>query len=174
MPIPIDSHNFSAYQEERITCAIYASVKYEIPANIMLAVAEKEGGKPGQYVANTNGTFDVGPMQFNTLYLKDLQKYGIKANHVAERGCYAYDLAAWRLRMHLKNDKGDIWTRASNYHSRTPTYNARYRTDLIEKAVKWATWLKSNYEIDSNQNKQPSPNVVAAINYVPRKIEFHE
>lgn len=34
--------------QERVVCSITAAVTYEIPANIVLAVAEKEGGKPGQ------------------------------------------------------------------------------------------------------------------------------
>ncbi|QLZ70856.1 hypothetical protein FOLKNPGA_03675 (plasmid) [Legionella sp. PC1000] len=63
--------------EERVVCSIMAAVKYEVPANIVLAVAEKEGGTPKQWVKNSNGTFDVGSMQFNTTYLKDLKKYGI-------------------------------------------------------------------------------------------------
>ena len=52
--------------QERVVCSISAAVKYEVPVNIVLAVAEKEGGKPGQWVRNSNGTHDVGPMQFNT------------------------------------------------------------------------------------------------------------
>ena len=62
--------------QERIVCSISAAIKYEIPANILLAIAEKEGGKPGQWVKNSNGTHDVGSMQFNTAYLQDLSKYG--------------------------------------------------------------------------------------------------
>jgi hypothetical protein len=131
--------------QERVVCSISAAVKYEIPANIMLAVAEKESGKPGQWVRNTNGTHDVGPMQFNTSYLSDLSRYGITANDVAAAGCYSFDLTAWRLRMHIRNDKGDIWTKAANYHSRTPKYNTIYRTDLMRKALKWANWLESNF-----------------------------
>ncbi len=130
--------------QERVVCSITAAVKYEIPANILLAIAEKEGGKPGQWVRNSNGTHDVGAMQFNTTYLKDLSKYGITTDHVAEAGCYAYDLAAWRVRQHIKNDPGDVWTKAANYHSRTPKVNSRYRNDLIVKAVKWADWI-DNY-----------------------------
>ena len=128
--------------QERVVCSIIAAIKYEIPANILLAIAEKEGGKPGQWVNNRNGTYDVGSMQFNTSYLQDLSKYGITAEHVARVGCYAYDLAAWRVRLHIRNDKGDIWTKAANYHSRTPKYNAKYRSDLIARAVKWADWLE--------------------------------
>ncbi|CCE25750.1 transglycosylase SLT domain-containing protein [Methylotuvimicrobium alcaliphilum] len=131
--------------QERVVCAISAAVKYEVPANIVLAVAEKEGGKPGQWVRNSNGTYDVGSMQFNTAYLRDLARYGITANDVAAAGCYSFDLAAWRLRMHIRNDKGDLWTKAANYHSRTPRYNAVYRADLIRKALKWADWLDAHF-----------------------------
>ncbi|SDY51044.1 transglycosylase SLT domain-containing protein [Nitrosomonas halophila] len=131
--------------QERVVCSISAAVKYEIPANIVLAVAEKEGGKPGQWVRNSNGTHDVGPMQFNTKYLRDLARYGITADDVAASGCYSYDLAAWRLRMHIRNDKGDLWTKVANYHSRTPRYNTVYRADLIRKATKWAYWLEARF-----------------------------
>lgn len=93
-------------EQERVVCSISAAVKYDTPANIVLAIAEKEGGKPGQRVRNTNGTDDVGAMQFNTDYLKDLAKYGITANDVAAHGCYPFELAAWRIRMHIKNDSG--------------------------------------------------------------------
>lgn len=131
--------------QERVVCSIAAAIKYEIPANILLAIAEKEGGKPGQWVRNSNGTHDVGSMQFNTTYLKDLSKYGITPDHLSAAGCYAFDLAAWRIRLHIKKDQGDIWTRAANYHSRTPKYNAKYRADLMTKAVKWADWLEKRH-----------------------------
>lgn len=131
--------------EERVVCSIMAAVKYEVPANIVLAVAEKEGGTPKQWVKNSNGTFDVGSMQFNTTYLKDLKKYGITADDVAQPGCYSFDLAAWRLRGHLRHDSQDLWTRAANYHSRTPKYNQIYREDLIKKAAKWGHWLEVRF-----------------------------
>ena len=137
--------------QERVVCSVAAAIKYEIPANILLAIAEKEGGKPGQWVRNNNGTHDVGSMQFNTSYLKDLSRYGIKPDHVSAVGCYAFDLAAWRIRLHIKNDQGDIWTRAANYHSRTPKYNAKYRADLIVRATKWADWLEGRFSsLDTN------------------------
>jgi hypothetical protein len=120
-------------------------VKYEVPANITLAIAEKEAGKPGQWVRNANGTYDVGPLQFNTSYLRELAQYGITAEDVAKTGCYPYDLAAWRLRGHLRNDNGDLWTRAANYHSRTHKQNAVYRADLMLKAGKWANWLEARF-----------------------------
>jgi hypothetical protein len=131
----------SHQQQEMIVCSITAAEKYAIPANILLTIAEKENGKPSVWVKNTNGTHDVGAMQFNTAYLNTLGRYGISAEDVASGGCYAYDLAAWRIHGHLTKDPGDIWTRAANYHSRTPYYNALSRTDLKVKANRWANWL---------------------------------
>ncbi|MCU7880243.1 MAG: muramidase [Candidatus Thiodiazotropha sp. (ex Lucinoma aequizonata)] len=132
-------------EQERVVCSISPAVKYEVPAKIVLAMAEKEGGSPGQRVRNSNGTHDVGPMQFNSAYLGDLEKYGIITDDMAASGCYSFDLAAWRLRGHILHDSGDIWTRAANYHSRTPKYNTIYRADLMQKAVKWADWLDEHF-----------------------------
>ncbi|MDQ0009147.1 hypothetical protein J2T07_001324 [Luteibacter jiangsuensis] len=128
-----------------VACSLGAALAYDVPANVLLAVAEKEAGKPGQWVRNDNGTFDVGALQFNTAYLRDLDRYGITAADVAAPGCYSFMLAAWRIRGHLTHDSGDVWTRASNYHSRTPRFNVRYRADLIRRAVRWTTWLDSHF-----------------------------
>ena len=135
--------------QERVACSIAAAVKYGIPANILLAVAEKEGGKAGQWVRNNNGTYDVGPLQFNTAYLRQLSRYGITPGDVASGGCYPYDLAAWRLRQHIRQDGGDLWTRCANYHSRTPLINRTYRADLVRKSVYWADWLAARYPADA-------------------------
>ncbi|MCU1533488.1 MAG: TrbN mating pair formation protein [Arthrobacter sp.] len=149
--------------QERVICSISAAVKYEVPANIVLAVAEKEAGKPGQWVRNTNGTHDVGPMQFNTVYLGDLARYGITANDAAAFGCYSFDLAAWRLRQHIRKDKGDLWTRAANYHSRTPQYNTIYRADLMRRAVKWADWLDARFVTRDITKSGAAPSTPAVV-----------
>jgi hypothetical protein len=129
-------------------------------------------------------------MQFNTAYLRELERYGITANDVAASGCYSFDLAAWRLRMHLRNDKGDIWTKAANYHSRTPQFNAVYRADLMKKAAKWADWLEARFiTLDVTKEgatpstpapapQQAAPAAAAArsvsvAGYVPRTVSFN-
>ncbi|NII55476.1 hypothetical protein FHS47_002848 [Lutibacter sp. SG786] len=134
-----------AHHQEMVACSLGAALAYDVPANILIAVAEKEAGKPGQWVRNENGTFDIGALQFNTAYLRELDRYGIKAADVAAPGCYPYMLAAWRIRGHLRNDSGDVWTRASNYHSRTPHINARYRADLVRRAMRWTAWLDKHF-----------------------------
>lgn len=166
-------------EQERIVCSIASAMKYQVPANIVLAVAEKEGGRPGEWVRNTNGTHDVGPMQFNTAYLRELARYDITAHDVAAAGCYAFELAAWRLRMHLRNDPGDLWTRAANYHSRTPRFNAVYRADLMKRAAKWADWLEARFvtmnvthagTMSSTLTTRPAASVLAAPSVQPTPL----
>jgi hypothetical protein len=130
---------------EQVSCSLGAALRYGVPANVVLAVAEQEGGRPGQWVANRNGTFDVGTLQFNTAYLRTLARYGIGPAEAARPGCYAYHLAAWRLRQHLVHDVGDVWTRAANYHSRTPSLNAEYRAQIMPRGARWATWLHARW-----------------------------
>jgi hypothetical protein len=130
---------------ERVSCSLGAALRYGVPANIVLAVADQEGGRPGQWVANRNGTFDVGTLQFNTAYLRSLARYGIGPAEAARPGCYAYHLAAWRLRQHLAHDAGDPWTRAANYHSRTPSLNADYRAQIMVRGARWSSWLHAHW-----------------------------
>jgi len=134
------------FYEERIVCSIAAALEYYVPVDVLLAVAELEGGRVGTISRNRNGTYDIGPMQFNTAYLADLRKFGISAEDVNVEGCYPYRLAAWRIRNHIEKDSGDIWTRAANYHSRTPKYNRIYREKMIRAAKRWAGWLKNKFQ----------------------------
>lgn len=166
MPIPVD---FSIIHQEQVACSIMASIKYQVPTNILLAIAEKEAGRPGQWVKNSNGTYDVGSMQLNTVYLKDLERFGIKPSDVAHPGCYAYDLAAWRVRGHLVHDNQDIWTRAANYHSKTPKYNHIYRADLIKKAQKWQRWLDVNFKTYRVTNPGAAPVAIQQLRTTTHK-----
>ncbi|WP_425327718.1 muramidase [Pseudomonas nitroreducens] len=143
MPVVLDVS--PAPLPEPVVCSIMAALKYELPVNVLLAVAGQEAGKPGQWVRNSNGTYDVGPMQFNTGYLRELARYGITPGDVEKGGCYSYELAAWRIRGHVRNDSGDLWTRVANYHSRTPPINARYRRQIMHRSADWADWLEARF-----------------------------
>ncbi|GAA0684698.1 conjugal transfer protein TrbN [Dyella marensis] len=158
MAMPADFAELPPRQHEMVVCAISAGLAYEVPVNLMLAVAEQEGGRPGQWIRNADGSYDVGALQFNTTYLRQLASYGITPDSVAAPGCFAYRLAAWRLRGHLRKDGGDLWTRAANYHSRTPRHNARYREQLMRRAWRWSQWLRRQFHTHSIDDiRPPSP-----------------
>lgn len=150
---------------EKVVCSIGAAAKYGVPANIILAVAQREGGRPGQWVRNNNATYDIGSMQFNTAYIRTLARYGIGTGDVAKPGCYSYDLAAWRLRGHIKNDRGDIWTRVANYHSRTPVHNAPYRAAIMVNARQWGSWLAARFH--TYDTLTVTPQTIAIVKDAP-------
>lgn len=131
--------------QEPAICAISAAYEYGVPADALLSVAQAEGGHPGQWVKNTNGTYDIGTLQFNTAYLRSLSQYGITPAMAAQPGCYPFRLAAWRLHYELETDRGDFWTRIACYHSKTPYYNARYRAKLIRFDQFWRTWIERHF-----------------------------
>lgn len=127
-----------------LECIYSASSTYDLFPPYLLAVAEQEGGNHDSRVKNSNGTYDLGYMQFNTAYIKTLNKYGITEADVSQKSCYPYYLAAWRIANHIKNDSGSIIQRISNYHSRTPKYNEIYRNSLKTKIGKWNQWHMAN------------------------------
>lgn len=170
---------------ERVVCSVAAATKYNIPANVMLAVAFQEAGKPGQAVLNNNGTYDYGSMQINTVWLTELRKYNISKLSVNSPGCYPYDLAAWRIRRHIVYDKnGDFWQKVANYHSYTIEYNLIYRHAIIQRSIYWADWLSKRYltieitnattpkktTIRQNKSLMQKEKQIIESRYVPRTI----
>ena len=137
--IPID--------DARVYCSVEAAARYSLPPELVYAVALTEGGKPGIAVLNTNGTYDLGYMQFNTAYLKTLSRAGVKASDVQKNSCYPFHLAAWRIRGHLEESgQADVFTKAAWYHSRTPEYNIIYRDKLIENVRRFDFKKASKFE----------------------------
>lgn len=128
--------------QARIVCSIQAAQRYGLPPAVLLAVAQIEGGRAGMARRNRNGTLDLGPMQLNTAWLATLRPYGVDPRWALAGGCYPYELAAWRIRRHLLQDRGDYWTRVANYHSRTPSQNRPYRAQVIISATRWDSWLQ--------------------------------
>lgn len=157
-----------ALPEQAIVCSIAAARRFGIPAEVLLSVAEKESGRPGQRVRNRNGSEDLSSMQFNSEYVASLGRHGILPAHVLAKGCYPFVLAAWRLQGHIKRDTGDLWTRAANYHSRTPSVNLKYRTDLEVRANKWRIWLATGQAGTSNTHTATVS--LPSESYRPRSI----
>ena len=56
-------------------CLMMASQTYSVPPAVMVGIMQVEGGRVGQQVLNTNGSYDLGPMQINTIWVPRLAKY---------------------------------------------------------------------------------------------------
>jgi soluble lytic murein transglycosylase-like protein len=118
------------------TCLMLAAQNYNVPPAVMLGIMHVEGGRVGQAVGpNNNGTYDLGPMQINTMHLPQLAKYWKVDNKTAMKmvkddACVNVNVAAWILRQRL-NESGNLTLAIAHYHSKTPKFGYVYARKVI-------------------------------------------
>lgn len=117
-------------------CLMMAAQTYSVPPAVLLGIYQVEGGKVGQEVGpNANGSYDLGPMQINTVWLDDLSdRWGV-SEHTARRWvrddpCTNVGVSAWILRQHI-DETGSLAKAIANYHSKTPVHGTAYRSRVI-------------------------------------------
>lgn len=111
-------------------CLLIAAQTYQVPPGVLLGIMQVEGGRIGQAVGNTNGSYDLGPMQVNTVWLPTLARKWNTSQSTAMRwlrddGCVNMAVSAWILRQRI-NYTGDLWSGIAGYHSLTPGIGSRY------------------------------------------------
>lgn len=117
-------------------CLMMAAETYSVPPAVLAGIMEVEGGRVGQSVGpNTNGTYDLGPMQINTIWLPELARHwGVSENSakklVRDDPCVNLHVAAWILRQRI-NDSGNLTLGIAHYHSRTPRFGHKYARKVI-------------------------------------------
>lgn len=118
------------------TCLMMAAQTYNVPPAVMLGIMRVEGGRVGQAVGpNQNGTYDLGPMQINTLWVKELSRhwnvsYNTAFTMVKDDPCINVSVAAWILRQRL-NESGNLTLAIAHYHSKTPKFGYVYARKVI-------------------------------------------
>jgi len=79
-------------------CLDHTVNTWNVPKSLLLAVHHVEHGKPGLVSRrNKNGTYDMGPMQFNTSTAADLKKYGVEKDQLLNSECVSFYVAGWKL-----------------------------------------------------------------------------
>ena len=112
-------------------CVVDAAARQSLELVKVLAVMKGEGGRLGEYSPNANGSYDIGPMQVNTIHLPELSKtYGIPEAAVsrllAYNGCFNVAVGAWLLRKRTNEAGGDFWYGIGRYHSAAKPARNRY------------------------------------------------
>ena len=117
-------------------CAEYAGKHYNVSPYIVLSVIKVEGGKKGTVSKNTNGSYDLGVMQINTINLPEIKSNFpmVDWSVLANEPCVNIGIGTWMLSKRIK-ETGDLWKGVGNYHSRTPKFHKRY-LKKIYKAYK--------------------------------------
>ncbi|MFP4313408.1 MAG: lytic transglycosylase domain-containing protein [Alphaproteobacteria bacterium] len=117
-------------------CLMLASQTYSIPPAVLVGIYKAEGGEVGQEVRNTNDSYDLGPMQINTIWLPELaKKWGVSESTarkwVRDDACTNVGVSAWILRQHL-DETQSLSKAISYYNSRTPRIGTRYKKRVID------------------------------------------
>ena len=121
-------------------CMMLASQTYDVPPALLAGIYKAESGKVGQQVENTNGSFDLGPMQINTIWLPELaEEWGVNVDTahkwVRDDACTNVNVAAWILRGHI-NETQSLSKALEHYHSRTPKFGKKYKKRVLKLMVK--------------------------------------
>ena len=116
-------------------CMMLASQTYSVPPAVLVGLYKAEGGQVGQEVVNTNGSYDLGPMQISTIWMPDLAKrWGVSKDTahkwVRDDACTNVGVAAWILKGHM-DETGNLSQAIAHYHSRTPRHGKKYKARVI-------------------------------------------
>ena len=117
-------------------CLLLASQTYSVPPVVLAGIYKVESGQVGQEVGpNKNGSYDLGPMQINTIWLPELAKYwGVSEKaarrYVRDDACTNFKVAAWILRGHI-NETKNLSQAIAHYHSRTYKFGSKYHQRVL-------------------------------------------
>lgn len=111
-------------------CLEAEAQKQQVSVLLAASIMKTENGKVGLQRANRNGSYDLGPMQINTVHLQDLGRLtgmpqGRVADYLKFDVCANIATGLWLLRRSI-NQSGDVWKGVAWYHSRTPSAGASY------------------------------------------------
>ena len=120
-------------------CVAKAAKSHGYDKNLMLAILDVERGRKGTVSYNkSNGSFDLGPGQVNTI---QFQEYWFKREYpkvtwqsVSSNVCLNLEIASRVLKQRLKELKPgeSTWNAVGHYHSKT----GKYKISYLQKVMK--------------------------------------
>ena len=135
-------------------CLMMAAQTYNVPPAVLIGIHQVERGRIGQEVGpNSNGSYDLGPMQINTIWLPELaMHWGVDEQTargwIRDDMCTNLGVAGWILRRKM-DESGSLSLGIAHYHSRTPQYGHVYQNKVIDALT--AAGLFRENETDANR-----------------------
>lgn len=108
-------------------CVLTAAKHFSIHPDVIQAILKVEGGKVGTVSRNTNGSYDLGPMQINSIHLKNIKKHfpNVTWRELAYKPCVNIGVGTWILYNRLQ-ETPNFWKGVGNYHSKTDKHRRTY------------------------------------------------
>jgi hypothetical protein len=106
-----------------------AAARYGVNPQVLYAIAEQESSlNPAAIHHNTDGSYDLGLTQINSIWLPHLSKFGITSEHLMDP-CTNLHVGAYILALSMKKH-GNTWQAIGAYHSNTPWRRDRYAESI--------------------------------------------
>lgn len=131
------------------TCIATAATHFRVPELALWVLRDVEAGTLGRVSANTDGSYDIGPMQINSWWLKHVARHGITEDMLLNNLCMNISVGAWILRQELDRHK-DLSKAMAHYHSPTPRHQKRYLGLVVRAIDKRLAALKNERALASN------------------------
>lgn len=112
-----------------VSCINLAAITFSVPATLIVSILKNENGKIGEVRKNKNNTFDYGPFQINSVWIKEIEPFGFTKEDIQFDRCKATMVATWIIAKGLAQEKS-AWEGVGNYHSHTPKLNNAYHTSV--------------------------------------------
>jgi soluble lytic murein transglycosylase-like protein len=128
-------------------CVQKAAKHYGISPVIVKTLVDIEGGRIGTVRKNTNGTYDLGVMQLNTVNFDKIKKRFPDITHLdlILKPCVNIYVGTWFLSKSIISANNNLLKGIGNYHSKTPSIHARYLKRFLNRYRKnIAEYLRSN------------------------------
>lgn len=115
-------------------CFAEAAARYNVAPQLVWSISRHENPKqdPGAVNQNTDGSYDYGLMQINTIHEPALRRAGISWESLADP-CTNVMVGTWLLSQRIQ-EYGYTWKAIGAYHSKTPSKRDRYARN-IEKIL---------------------------------------
>lgn len=121
---------------QKITeCVNFAARYHKVNPSVIRAIIAVENGKIGTMSKNSNGTYDMGIMQINTIHIRDLKNryptLNLSWEKISKGACVNIFLGTDILSRRIK-EASSYWVGVGNYHSKTLKYRKRYLKKVYE------------------------------------------
>jgi len=123
-----------AGQAQATFCFDEAAAHYDVPVELLKAIAKVESGFNARAVhRNSDGSEDIGGLQINSSWLPVLRKYGITRQDLFDPCINTY-IGAWVLAKNIQS-LGYNWTAIGAYNAKSDKKREKYARIILAALV---------------------------------------
>ncbi len=118
------------------SCWDQAANLHRVNPHLLVAIADVESNhRPVALSRNRNGTLDIGIMQINSVWLPQLEKYGITSRHLLDP-CINVHVGAWILSRNMARFGETSWRAVGAYNATRDDLRLRYARKVHDRLTK--------------------------------------